>query len=229
MPNASNRKQTAAAGDAGLSWWKKALQRCKEIATEEGKPLEEVAAGRYGSLSILENKIKEAELYLESTGQSSSDNRRGRESFKGKSFRRPNDSQDSEFYSGRKKEHEGRRAIDDRRRDRDDRGKDRNDRRDVDDRRSDKKCRERKQFYRDDCDSKLVRDDPQKVKLNPPSTSLNFESNPRSSRNTNETSHRQNVHKPLKQLSAEEKNKLSAKLLRAEMMGDKVCMADLLD
>lgn len=223
MPNTSNQGKTAAAGDGGLSWWKKALQRCKETAIEEGKSLEEVAAGRYGSLSFLHNKIKEAELYLASTGRSSSsssDKRRGRESFKGKSFTRPNDSQDSDYYSGRKREHERRRDTDDRRRDMDDRERDRDDRRrDVDDRRSDKRCSERDQFYQNDCDNR--RDDPLKGKFNPPSTPLNFVA-----KNLRNSPDEQIAQKPSKQLSAEEKNKLSAKLLRAEMMGDKVCVAD---
>lgn len=219
-PSTSNQGKTAAAGDGGLSWWKKALQRCKETAVEEGTSLEEVAAGRYGSLSFLQNKIKEAELYLASTGRSSSsssDKRRGRESFKGKSFTRPND---SDYYSGRKREHERRRDIDYRRRDMDDRERDRDDRRiDVDDRRSDKRCSERDQFYRNDCENR--RDEPYKVKSNPLPTPSNFGANPRYSRNATETPDEQMVQKPSKQLSAEEKNKLSAKLLRAEMMGDK--------
>jgi len=34
--------------DGGLSWWKKAYQRCTELAAEEKRPLEEIAAERYG-------------------------------------------------------------------------------------------------------------------------------------------------------------------------------------
>ena len=34
--------------DSGLSWWKKAYQRCTELAAEENRPLEEIAAERYG-------------------------------------------------------------------------------------------------------------------------------------------------------------------------------------
>ena len=39
--------------DGGLSWWRKAYQRCTELAAEENRPLEEVAAERYGVCLIL--------------------------------------------------------------------------------------------------------------------------------------------------------------------------------
>jgi len=39
--------------DGGFSWWKKAYQRCTELAAEESRPLEEVAAERYGVCVIV--------------------------------------------------------------------------------------------------------------------------------------------------------------------------------
>ncbi|BFZ07461.1 hypothetical protein BsWGS_10500 [Bradybaena similaris] len=52
-----------AAGDAGLSWLRKAYDRCKQQALDEGRSLEEVAAERWGSLKKLESMIKEAEKH----------------------------------------------------------------------------------------------------------------------------------------------------------------------
>jgi len=39
--------------DGGLSWWQKAYRRCTELAAEENRPLEEIAAERYGVCPIL--------------------------------------------------------------------------------------------------------------------------------------------------------------------------------
>ena len=38
----------SSASDGGLSWWRKAYQRCCELAESEGRNLEEIAAERYG-------------------------------------------------------------------------------------------------------------------------------------------------------------------------------------
>ncbi|CAN8006668.1 unnamed protein product [Ixodes hexagonus] len=48
-------------GDGGLKWLRRAYQRIQEQAADEGRPLEEVAAERYGSLEKLESLIREAE------------------------------------------------------------------------------------------------------------------------------------------------------------------------
>jgi len=40
--------------DGGLSWWRKAYRRCTELAAEENRSLEEVAAERYGVRLILQ-------------------------------------------------------------------------------------------------------------------------------------------------------------------------------
>jgi len=40
--------------DGGLSWWQKAYQRCIELAAEENRPLEDIAAERYGVCLILQ-------------------------------------------------------------------------------------------------------------------------------------------------------------------------------
>ncbi|KAK7495124.1 hypothetical protein BaRGS_00013534 [Batillaria attramentaria] len=50
-----------AAGDGGLSWLRKAYDRCKQQAKDEGRSLEDIAAERYGSLEKLESMIREAE------------------------------------------------------------------------------------------------------------------------------------------------------------------------
>ncbi len=42
----------ACTGDAGASWWRKAYQRCVEAAKDQGRPLEEIAAERYGVTSV---------------------------------------------------------------------------------------------------------------------------------------------------------------------------------
>uniref|UniRef100_T1JI23 Cwf19-like C-terminal domain-containing protein n=1 Tax=Strigamia maritima TaxID=126957 RepID=T1JI23_STRMM len=47
-------------GDKGLSWITRAYQRAKEQAKEEGRSLEDVAAERWGSLQKLENLIEDA-------------------------------------------------------------------------------------------------------------------------------------------------------------------------
>jgi len=38
----------SSANDAGLSWWRKAYQRCSELAESEGRSMEDIAAERYG-------------------------------------------------------------------------------------------------------------------------------------------------------------------------------------
>jgi hypothetical protein len=44
----TGKPASAGVGDAGLSWLKKSYQRCVEQAKEEGRPLEELAAERWG-------------------------------------------------------------------------------------------------------------------------------------------------------------------------------------
>lgn len=41
-------------GDGGLTWWTKALDRCKEMSKDSGKSLEEVAAERYGVIITIQ-------------------------------------------------------------------------------------------------------------------------------------------------------------------------------
>lgn len=48
-------------GDQGSAWLKKALQRAKEQALQEGRRLEDVVAERWGSLEKLESLLAEAE------------------------------------------------------------------------------------------------------------------------------------------------------------------------
>lgn len=47
-PSSSQGGRNIAGNDGGVSWWRKALQRCQELAETEGRPLEEIAAERYG-------------------------------------------------------------------------------------------------------------------------------------------------------------------------------------
>ena len=56
----SEARKNVSIGDNGLTWWTKALERCHELAREQGKSVEEVAAERYGSLESLNMKISEA-------------------------------------------------------------------------------------------------------------------------------------------------------------------------
>ena len=47
-------------GDGGLTWWTKALDRCKEMSKDSGKSIDEVAAERYGvfmRIYLLNKKI----------------------------------------------------------------------------------------------------------------------------------------------------------------------------
>lgn len=48
MPDAAAAAPVSGTGDGGLSWLRKALQRCIEAAKEENRSVEEVAAERYG-------------------------------------------------------------------------------------------------------------------------------------------------------------------------------------
>ncbi|CAG5114770.1 unnamed protein product, partial [Candidula unifasciata] len=81
--NRSSVLLASAAGDGGLSWLRKAYDRCKQQALDEGRSLEEVAAERWGSLKKLESMIREAERHqkgggrLESWRDTRSDDRRG--------------------------------------------------------------------------------------------------------------------------------------------------------
>lgn len=55
MPQEKPKKLTASGrvGDGGLSWMKRAYQRCVEQAKEEGRTLEDIATEKYGvSLKI---------------------------------------------------------------------------------------------------------------------------------------------------------------------------------
>ncbi|XP_066586976.1 CWF19-like protein 2 [Prorops nasuta] len=51
------------------TWLKKSLCRAKEQAKEEGRDLEEIAAERWGSLDIIKSMIKDAELKEHGTGK----------------------------------------------------------------------------------------------------------------------------------------------------------------
>lgn len=48
LPDAAAAVPLSGTGDGGLSWLRKALQRCIETAKEENRSVEEVAAERYG-------------------------------------------------------------------------------------------------------------------------------------------------------------------------------------
>lgn len=58
VPALSLPKNTV--GDQGLAWLKKALQRAKEQAVEQGRSLEDTVAERWGSLEKLESMLSEA-------------------------------------------------------------------------------------------------------------------------------------------------------------------------
>ena len=48
VPSAKVSASGPIVGDGGLTWWTKALDRCKEMAKDSGKSIDEVAAERYG-------------------------------------------------------------------------------------------------------------------------------------------------------------------------------------
>lgn len=65
LPEERPERRTPAApqrnvGDGGAEWLRRALRRAEEQAAEEGRPLEEVAAERWGSLKRLEDMIAAA-------------------------------------------------------------------------------------------------------------------------------------------------------------------------
>ncbi|XP_013392570.1 CWF19-like protein 2 [Lingula anatina] len=70
---------TPVLGAGGVAWLKKAYQRCVEQAEEEGRPLEELVAERYGSLKKLQRMIAEAEKELEKSKRDEENNARDRE------------------------------------------------------------------------------------------------------------------------------------------------------
>ena len=45
---AGKKSVAAVTGDAGVGWLRRAYTRCEEMAAEEGRTLDEVAAERYG-------------------------------------------------------------------------------------------------------------------------------------------------------------------------------------
>lgn len=68
-------------GDAGLSWLRKSYQRCVEQAKEEGRPLEELAAERWGSLKKIQEMIQNAESAVHGESKSHSQTDRSRNRF----------------------------------------------------------------------------------------------------------------------------------------------------
>ncbi|CAC5398373.1 CWF19-like protein 2 homolog,CWF19-like protein 2 [Mytilus coruscus] len=80
-------------GDGGLSWMKKAYQRCEEQAKEEGRTLDVVATEKYGSLKKLEKMLSDAEMSSKKVIKQQDEGRNDRHSEK--KFRRPNDDDDN--------------------------------------------------------------------------------------------------------------------------------------
>jgi hypothetical protein len=56
----SNTASPVLKGDGGVSWLMKAFKRAEEQAKEEGIPLEEIAAKRWGSLAKFEQLLASA-------------------------------------------------------------------------------------------------------------------------------------------------------------------------
>ncbi|KAL3879004.1 hypothetical protein ACJMK2_031326 [Sinanodonta woodiana] len=99
-------------GDGGISWLKKAYQRCEEKAKEEGRSLEDVAAERWGSLRKLEQMIKESEKGPrgygdDSRGERSSTNQ---PAWKKNRFMKPGDADDMD--NSKKGRYDERKNID---------------------------------------------------------------------------------------------------------------------
>ncbi len=59
----------SAAGDGGLSWLRKAYDRCKQQAQDEGRSLEDVVADRYG-VSVGESCGVSVDKIVRSVGES---------------------------------------------------------------------------------------------------------------------------------------------------------------
>ena len=198
----SSRKPTAMAGDGGLSWWKKALQRCRETATEERRSLEEVATERYGSLAYLHDKIKEAELCVASSGgptASFSDNKNKRYA-RGRSHMKTGEADESpcerKFTDDRKNVISNKKNSNER---------DHHSRNDTERyaRAKDAPCQNAQNYK-------------QGTNHQPPVRTMKSTA----PQKREDDSERQPAKVVGKELSIEERNKISAKLLRAEMMGD---------
>ncbi|KAL4230580.1 hypothetical protein ACF0H5_010958 [Mactra antiquata] len=84
--------QAKGLGDAGLSWLRKSYQRCVQQAEEEGRPLEELAAERWGSLKKIQDMLKNAEASVYGEKKSTSERPRGR-------FMKPSDDNSRRKYS----------------------------------------------------------------------------------------------------------------------------------
>ncbi|KAK2182669.1 hypothetical protein NP493_341g01024 [Ridgeia piscesae] len=75
---AGKKSVAAVTGDAGVGWLRRAYKRCEEMAAEEGRTLDEVAAERYGSLAKLKKMLSEAEKTLERLKEEERQERYGR-------------------------------------------------------------------------------------------------------------------------------------------------------
>ncbi|XP_071847818.1 CWF19-like protein 2 isoform X2 [Apostichopus japonicus] len=60
-PTLDKRKPHVGVGDKGVGWLRKSYERVKQQAAEEGRPFEEVAAERWGSLEKIHAMLEEAE------------------------------------------------------------------------------------------------------------------------------------------------------------------------
>ncbi|XP_033322496.2 CWF19-like protein 2 [Megalopta genalis] len=61
LPNVDSMKSNTDQTEIDASWLKKSLRRAQEEAEREGKSLEEIAAHRWGSLDVIQSMIKKAE------------------------------------------------------------------------------------------------------------------------------------------------------------------------
>ncbi|XP_076101771.1 CWF19-like protein 2 [Mytilus galloprovincialis] len=93
LPEMKPKSSTVGIGDGGLSWMKKAYQRCVEQAKEEGRTLDDVATEKYGSLKKLEKMLSDAEKSHKKFMKQQDEGRNDRK------FRRPNDENDDNSQS----------------------------------------------------------------------------------------------------------------------------------
>ncbi|CAG7831460.1 unnamed protein product [Allacma fusca] len=98
--NASKSTSSAMIGDGGLNWLRKAFLRAKEQAQEEGRSLEEIAEERWGSLQKFYEMLEQAESKAKQSNSSSSTSRRDSSHHSGRTrrekFQKPRYHSDSE-------------------------------------------------------------------------------------------------------------------------------------
>ncbi|XP_078047936.1 CWF19-like protein 2 [Augochlora pura] len=102
LPNVVSIKTNADQTEMDANWLKKSLRRAQEEAEREGKTLEEIAANRWGSLDVIQSMIKKAEkLSSRDNYKLKNDNVRNNEKYKLEKF----NYERSERYKSKSRSH----------------------------------------------------------------------------------------------------------------------------